>query len=44
MRRCLGKIIAYFDNINTQGVTECINNNLKVIKRRAYRFMNFYNL
>jgi transposase len=43
IRRCLGEIIAYFDNRTTQGVVEGINNKLKLIKRRGYGFRNFDN-
>jgi len=41
--RWIGEIIAYFDRRTTQGVVEGINNKLKLIKRKAYGFINFDN-
>ena len=41
--RWIGEIIAYFDRRTTQGVVEGINNQLKLIKRKAYGFRNFDN-
>ncbi|WP_333240593.1 MULTISPECIES: transposase [unclassified Microcoleus] len=35
------EIIAYFDNRTTSGIVEGINKKLKLIKRSAYRFINF---
>ncbi len=43
IKRCIGEIIAYFDEGTTQGVVEGINNKLKLIKRRAFGFRNFDN-
>lgn len=39
----IGEIIAYFDRRKTQGMVEGVNNKLKLIKRKAYGFRNFYN-
>jgi transposase len=39
----IGEIIAYFDRRTTQGMVEGVNNKLKLIKRKAYGFRNFYN-
>ena len=43
IRRWIGEIIAYFDRGTTQGIVEGLNNKLKLIKRKAYGFRNFFN-
>nr|WP_322642366.1 MULTISPECIES: transposase [unclassified Nostoc]MDZ7989628.1 transposase [Nostoc sp. DedVER02]MDZ8113704.1 transposase [Nostoc sp. DedVER01b] len=41
MSRWIDEILAYFDRRTTQGVVEGINQNIKLIKRRAYGLTNF---
>lgn len=43
IRRWLSEILGYFDHRTTQGVVEGINQKIKLIKRRAFGFMNFNN-
>jgi len=43
VRRWLEEILGYFDHRTTQGVVEGINQKIKLIKRRAFGFMNFNN-
>lgn len=43
IRRWLEEILAYFEHRTTQGVVEGINQKIKLIKRRAFGFMNFNN-
>jgi len=43
IKNWLEPIISYFDNRTTNGVVEGINNKLKLIKRVAYGFRNFWN-
>ncbi len=43
IRRWLEAILGYFDHRTTQGVVEGINQKIKLIKRRAFGFMNFNN-
>ncbi|YAF96057.1 MAG: ISL3 family transposase [Nodularia sp. CChRGM 3473] len=39
--RWIDEILAYFDHRTTQGIVEGINQNIKLIKRRAYGLTNF---
>jgi len=43
IRRWLEEILSYFDHRTTQGVVEGINQKIKLIKRRAFGFVNFDN-
>lgn len=41
--RWIDEILAYFDHRTTQGIVEGINQQIKLIKRKAYGFTNFPN-